>query len=81
MKELTTELHTYNLITTINLPTGNDSFDYKKYAENSDYIILMAYNEQWSTSTSGPIASIDWFRKVIQTTTKRVGSNKVIVAL
>jgi spore germination protein YaaH len=47
---LSTSFHENHLLVTINLPAGDNNFDYKKYAEYPDYIIIMAYDEHWSTS-------------------------------
>lgn len=46
---LSESFHAKKLLVTINLPAGDNNFDYKKYALYPDYIIIMAYDEHWST--------------------------------
>ena len=41
-----------------------DAYDYAKLSKIVDKIIVMAYDEHWSTSAPGPIASIAWCKKI-----------------
>lgn len=81
VKALGTSFHAKKLLVTINLPAGDNNFDYKKYALYPDYVIIMAYDEHWSTSEAGPIASIDWFQNVLSEQIKNIPSEKIILAL
>jgi cellulose synthase/poly-beta-1,6-N-acetylglucosamine synthase-like glycosyltransferase/peptidoglycan/xylan/chitin deacetylase (PgdA/CDA1 family)/spore germination protein YaaH len=63
------------------LPLENDSYPYRRYAGCVDFVVLMAYDQHWSTGDSGPIAAQDWFNEALQ---KRLGDlppNRVVVAL
>lgn len=42
----------------------NDAYDYERISRIADRIVIMAYDEHWSGSRAGPIASLDWCRKV-----------------
>ena len=41
-----------------------DVFDYAALAPLADRILVMAYDEHWSASKPGPVASLDWCRSV-----------------
>jgi spore germination protein YaaH len=43
---------------------SNDVYDYRLIAPLVDRILIMAYDEHWSTSAPGPVASMDWCRSV-----------------
>jgi spore germination protein YaaH len=45
-------------------PVANDVYDYRLIAPLVDRILIMAYDEHWSTSAPGPIASMGWCRAV-----------------
>lgn len=81
VKTLGTTFHEQKLLVTINLPAGDNNFDYKKYALYPDYVIIMAYDEHWSTSEAGPIASMDWFQSVLDNQITNIPSEKIILAL
>ena len=41
-----------------------DAYDYAKLSKIVDRIIVMAYDEHWSTSAPGPIASVAWCKRI-----------------
>ncbi len=41
-----------------------DAYDYEKISKIVDRVIVMAYDEHWSTSAPGPVASYAWCKKV-----------------
>ncbi|MDR2363958.1 MAG: glycoside hydrolase [Spirochaetaceae bacterium] len=43
---------------------SNDVYDYRLIAPLVDRILIMAYDEHWSTSPPGPVASMAWCRAV-----------------
>jgi spore germination protein YaaH len=45
-------------------PLSNDVYDYRLIVPLVDRILIMAYDEHWSTSAPGPIASMAWCRSV-----------------
>jgi spore germination protein YaaH len=65
----------------VNLPASDDNFRYADISKNIDYAILMAYDEHWTTSIPGPIASIDWYNKILDTRSKDIPNEKMIIAL
>jgi cellulose synthase/poly-beta-1,6-N-acetylglucosamine synthase-like glycosyltransferase/peptidoglycan/xylan/chitin deacetylase (PgdA/CDA1 family)/spore germination protein YaaH len=81
MAELYAVLHPKNLLVSVNVPASNPTFDYRRLANNADYLILMAYDEHWATGPPGPIASLPWFAKVLRARQRDVPADKTIVAI
>ncbi len=42
-------------------PFDDPSWNYKTYAKHCDYLMLMGYDEHWSSGEPGPVASQSWF--------------------
>ncbi|MDR2482225.1 MAG: glycoside hydrolase [Treponema sp.] len=59
----------------------NDVYDYRKILPLVDRILVMAYDEHWSTSAPGPIASMAWCRRVAAYALETVGAEKLIMGL
>jgi hypothetical protein len=60
---------------------NNDVYDYEKIKPLVDRILVMAYDEHWSTSAPGPVASLDWCRKVAVYALSAIGPEKLIMGL
>jgi spore germination protein YaaH len=56
-----------------------DRFGYERIAKVADRVIVMAYDEHWSSSAPGPVASIDWCRKVSAYALSKVGEGKLVM--
>jgi len=59
----------------------NDVYDYEKILPVVDRILVMAYDEHWSTSAAGPIASLPWSKRVAEYSLKVIGKEKLIMGL
>jgi spore germination protein YaaH len=59
----------------------DDAYDYARIKPLVDRVLVMAYDEHWSTSEPGPIASMDWCRKVASYSLKVLGKEKLIMGL
>ena len=59
----------------------NDAFDYEKISKAVDRIIIMAYDEHWSTSKPGPVASNTWCREVSAYAAKHVPQEKLVMGI
>jgi spore germination protein YaaH len=59
----------------------NDVFDYRRISPLVDRILVMAYDEHWSTSAPGPIASLPWCRRVANYALSVIGREKLIMGL
>ena len=84
LKELKTGLK--NKPFTIALPARrrtleDDVYDYAAIAPIVDRIFVMAYDEHWSTSAPGPIASMDWCKAVAEYSLRVIGPEKLVMGL
>jgi spore germination protein YaaH len=75
-----------NKIFTVALPArmkklNNDVYDYEKILPLVDRILVMAYDEHWSTSAPGPIASLSWCKKVANYSLGVIGREKLIMGI
>jgi spore germination protein YaaH len=57
------------------------SYDYAGLAANSDYLVIMAYDEHYQTGPAGPVASLPFIEKSIQYAVSKVPSEKVVLAI
>ena len=56
-----------------------DEFGYARIGLVADRVIVMAYDEHWSSSVPGPVASIDWCRKVAAYALSKVDPSKLVM--
>lgn len=56
-------------------------FDYARLAEIADRLLVMAYDEHWSGSGPGPIASIAWCAKVAEYARATIGQERLVMGL
>jgi spore germination protein YaaH len=56
-----------------------DSFGYERIGKAVDRVIVMAYDEHWSESAPGPVASMDWCRKVAAYAVSKVAPEKLVM--
>jgi len=80
-KELYAQFHPLNLEVSVNVPVADNSFDLKTLSQNSDFLILMAYDEHSAEDLAGPIASQNWFAKSLANDFKILDPGKTVVAL
>ena len=59
----------------------NDVYDYERIKPVADRILVMAYDEHWSGSAPGSIASLSWCARVAEYSLKAVGREKLIMGL
>jgi hypothetical protein len=76
----------HNKMFTIALPArtkkiADDVFDYAKILPLVDRILVMAYDEHWSTSQAGPVSSLAWGRNVARYSLNVIGKEKLIMGL
>ena len=60
---------------------ANDVYDYEKIKPLVDRIFVMAYDEHWSGSSPGPIASLRWCRSVAEYALRVIGPEKLIMGI
>ena len=66
VSELHTEFQKRGLILAQAVPFDNPDWNYKAYADVTDYLMLMAYDQHWSTGEAGPVAGQDWFEAILK---------------
>lgn len=79
MSELRTEFKSRGLVLAQAVPFDNPDWNYAAYAEVTDYLMLMAYDQHWSTGTAGPIAGQDWFDSILKKRMAELSPAKTIV--
>ncbi|MDR1107500.1 MAG: glycoside hydrolase [Spirochaetaceae bacterium] len=60
---------------------ADDVYDYRLIAPLVDRILIMAYDEHWSTSAPGPIASMNWCRSVARYGLSVIPPEKLILGV
>ncbi len=63
------------------LSDTGDVLGYVRIAEIVDRIIIMAYDEHWSTSTPGPVASMEWSGRVAAYAISKIAASKLVMGL
>jgi cellulose synthase/poly-beta-1,6-N-acetylglucosamine synthase-like glycosyltransferase/peptidoglycan/xylan/chitin deacetylase (PgdA/CDA1 family)/spore germination protein YaaH len=81
MYELYTQFHALGLEVSQSVPLDDPGFDYRGLAQWNDYLILMAYDEHWSSSKAGPIASQGWYTAALQRRFAELPPHKYVIAL
>ena len=88
VKYLSEELHRYGLYTSIDVTGYSDSgnwskvYDRKELGKAVDYVVLMAYDETWASSTSaGPVASYPWVEKHADLLANEVKADKIVLGI
>lgn len=59
----------------------NDIFPYTELASLADRIFIMAYDQHWSGSASGPIAGLDWSIRIANYAKKTIPHEKIIMGM
>jgi spore germination protein YaaH len=59
----------------------NDVYDYEYLSRYADRLIIMAYDEHWSTSEAGPVASAGWCEKVASYASSLIPRDKLVMGL
>jgi spore germination protein YaaH len=61
--------------------TESRTYNYKNIAKIADKVFVMAYDEHWSGSTPGSIASMRWCKNVAAYALKTIGAEKLVMGL
>jgi spore germination protein YaaH len=60
---------------------SGDVYDYARIRPLVDRILVMAYDEHWSGSEPGPVASMEWCRRVARYSLETIGPEKLVMGL
>jgi len=61
--------------------TADDVYDYEKIKPHVDRILVMAYDEHWSGSKPGSVASLKWCQQVAEYSLRVIGREKLIMGI
>jgi spore germination protein YaaH len=59
----------------------DDAYDYEAISKIADRILVMAYDQHWSKSKPGPVASLNWCKEVADYASKNIPKKKLIMGL
>ncbi len=59
----------------------DDAYDYEAVAQVADRVVIMAYDEHWSGSSPGPVASLSWCGDVANYALKTIGPDKLVMGM
>jgi peptidoglycan-N-acetylglucosamine deacetylase len=79
--ELRAALHPKNLRLTVDVPFRDPAFDYEYIGDVSDAVMVMAYDEHYSESKPGPIASREWLGASLDDILPRLPPDRVVIAV
>ena len=84
LRELSVECHKNNLVLSVDNPVPEDFTSHYDRAEQGrvvDYVIIMGYDEHYSGSDAGSVASLPWVEQGIQDTLEEVPADRLINAV
>jgi cellulose synthase/poly-beta-1,6-N-acetylglucosamine synthase-like glycosyltransferase/peptidoglycan/xylan/chitin deacetylase (PgdA/CDA1 family)/spore germination protein YaaH len=81
VSELHQALQERHLILAQAVPFDNPDWNYTAFASVTDYLMLMGYDEHWSTGEAGPIAGVEWFESILKKRMKQLSPAKTIVCI
>ena len=60
---------------------SEDVYPYAEISQYCDRVFVMAYDEHWSTSRPGPVASVEWCKKITEYAVKSIPAKKLIMGI
>lgn len=70
----------YHLVVSADLE-GGSNIDWRAVSSACDFVVVMAYDEHGERSKPGPIASIQWYRTVLERARRSVPREKLVIGL
>src|SRR5215475_8221188 len=81
MQELHAAFKQHNWIVAQAVPFDNPAWDYRAYAADADYLMLMAYDEHWAESDPGSVCGQGWFDATLAKRMRELDSRRTIVCV
>jgi spore germination protein YaaH len=63
------------------VPFDNSDWNYRAFAQASDYLMLMAYDQHWAEGEPGPIAAQNWFEQGLRLRLRELDPARTIVCV
>ena len=81
LNEIKTSFAAKHLTLAIAVPFDDEEWSYREYANVTDYLMLMAYDEHWEEGTPGSIASQHWFEATLAKRMRDLDPHHVIICI
>lgn len=81
LMNLASSLHAQGHLLTVDVIYGDPAYDLEYIGQIADYVVLMAYDEHYSSGVPGPVASRDWFNNIVDDAAQAIPPKKLIVSL
>jgi len=90
ISNLAEELHSKNRLLSICVQAkwsdsitwdGPGAMDYENLSKHADKLRIMAYDEHWSTSEPGPIASYSWTENIVKYAITKSSKDKIVLGV
>lgn len=82
MQELHAAFASKSLLVVQAVPFADPDWDLKSYSAATDYLMLMAYDQHWSTGKDlGPVAGQDWYENNLIARMREIDPSKTIIVL
>jgi len=81
LSELVKEIHLLNKEVSVHVPADDVSWDYSGIAKTVDSVVVMIYDEHFSTTEPGAIASLPWTESILRKRTAEIPVAKLIVGM
>ena len=81
MQLLSNRFHQASLLVTMDMMVNNNVREAEEIAPFADYLILMAYDQHWSTSLAGPISHQKWIEASLDAFAHNIPSSKIILGI
>ena len=80
LRRMKTAFSPHHLLVSADLEASRP-VDWKQVSSICDFVVVMAYDEHSSGPTPGPIASMGWYRRILQKAVRSVPREKLVVGL
>ncbi len=80
-KELYGLLHRRGYLVSQDIAPLNPDYNLRELQKHNDYLVVMAYDQHFSTSAAGPVAAHGWVESIVSSITDVVPPEKVILGL
>ncbi|MGO8952802.1 MAG: glycosyltransferase [Rhodomicrobium sp.] len=81
LTELSAAFKPKGWLVTIAAPFDDPTWNYKAYAKHCDFLMLMGYDEHWSSGDPGPVGSQSWFSTRLAARMRELDPAHTIVAV
>ena len=81
LRELHAALAPHDMRLVVTVPFDDDDWDYARYGQVADDLVLMAYDQHEEGSGAGPIASQDWFETTLDKRMATLDPSRTIIGI